>query len=820
MNKLWQDLRYGMRILTKSPGFTIVAALSLALGIGANTAIFSFVDQLLVRTLPVEAPEQLVIVNSRGPMGDQVVTNTSFSYPLYTDYRDRNDVLDGLVAYDSVALSLTEGGQSERLTGEIVSGNYFDVLGVKPALGRTFLPDEDKTEGTHPVVVLGYGFWQRRFAADPTIVNREVELNGLGFTVIGITPPEFTGTVRGSAPDLYVPIKMQTQAMPRYPGKLDKRTFTWLNIFGRLKPDVTPEQAQASLTTLTEAIAKEYPDNTFPEILLKDGSKGNTETVNEQLSLPLLLLMATVALVLLIACANIANLMLARATARRKEIAVRLTMGASRGRLIRQLLTESVLLSVIGGFLGLLIAVWLADVLESFRPPVRSLNFETQLDWRVLGFSLLLTFVTGIIFGLAPAIQYSNPNLVTALKDESGALRTGNRRFTLRGLLVVAQVAFSLIVLVGAGLCVRSLRNLQAIDVGFEPSRVLIMSLDLASSGYKEPQGREFQRQVLERVSSLPGVESASLGRVIPLGNSGMRMSLEVEGHKPPPNQFINFDMNIVGPHYFSTMKMPLVAGREFTEQDTATGAKVVMVNETVVRTYWPGENALGKHLIVGRPGEKGSDQLEIIGIVKDSKYRNVTEAYRTTMYLPWSQNYAADLALHVRAAADPKALVSAVRGAIQGLDANLPVFGIRTLEEQKNNSLYAERMAATLLLAFGGLALVLAGIGIYGVTAYSVNQRTREIGIRMAIGATRNDVLRLVLKQGLLVVSVGLVIGLAGAFAATRLLGTFLYGVSTTDLTTFVLVACVLSGVTLLACFVPAQRATKVDPMVALRYE
>jgi macrolide transport system ATP-binding/permease protein len=820
MENLFQDLSYGVRMLLKNPGFTLVAIVTLALGIGANTAIFSFVDSLLVRDLPVREPTQLVSVNSRGLMGDQIANNTSFSYPLYSDYRDHNEVLEGLAAYGLSSVNLTEGGASERILGVIVSGNYFDVLGISMAKGRTFLPEEDQTEGTHPVVVLSHGFWGRRFGADPQLLNREIELNGHSFTVIGITPPEFTGTVRGTIPDIYIPIMMRAQAQPRFPGSLDRRNFTWISLFGRLKPGIHREQAEASLTALTQEIARVHPENIFPEILLSDYSKGNTVTIDKELSLPLWLLMGTVALVLLIACANVANLLLARAITRRKEIAVRLALGAGRVRLIRQLLTESLLLSVMGGGLGLLIALWLADLLISFRPPSNILNFESHLDWRVLGFSALLTILTGIIFGLAPAIQHTKPNLAVALKDETGTRNQGRKRFTLRSALVVVQIALSLVVLIGAGLCVRSLQNLQSTDLGFEPSKLLVLSLDLASKNYQEAQGREFQTQLLEGVSTLPGVEAASLARVVPLSNAGMSISLDVEGYTPPPNQFINFDMNLVGPHYFTTMKMPLVAGREFGEQDTATSDKVVLINETAARTYWPGENALGKHLLVGTPGSKaGPKRLEIIGIVKDSKYRNITEAPRTIMFLPAVQNYFPDLSLHVRGA-NPKALTAAVQRVVQGLDANLPVFGIRTLEEQRSNSLYIERMAATLLSAFGILALLLAGIGIYGVMAYLVNQRRREIGIRLAIGAEPGDIIWLILKQGLWLVAIGVAIGGSGAFAVTRLLANFLFGISPVDTFTFIMVAIVLTGMALVACLVPARRATKVDPMVALRYE
>src|SRR5581483_11303013 len=647
MHTLLQDLRYGVRMLVKSPGFTLVAVISLALGIGANTAIFSVVDRIFVRTLPVMEPEQLVTVVSRGENGE----NSSFSYPLYADYRDRNDVMSGLFAYDEMALSLSDGGQTERVSGAIVTGNFFDVLGVAPAIGRGFLPEEDRAPGTHPVAVVSYGLWQRRFGADPKLVGRNISLNGHSFTVIGVTPAEFAGVVRGAAPEVYVPMMMADRALPKWPGALNNRGMTWLNLMGRLKPGVTREQAQAALTTIAGQLVKTTDKNADPEILLGDGSKGNTAGVRE-LSTPLLLLLSTVGLVLLIACANVANLLLARAGSRRKEIAVRLAVGASRVRLIRQLLTESVLLALSGGALGVLLAAWLADLLAAFSPPGGSAAtplLNARLDWRVLGFTVLLSLLTGVIFGLAPAWQSSKPDLVATLKDEAASSGKG-RRVTLRNALVAAQVALSLVVLVSAGLCVRSLRNLRAIDAGFDPARMVVVSVDPALNGYKDAQSRQFYDQLLERVTALPGVEAVSLARVVPLGNSNMRMTVGVEGYTPPPGQFIHFDFNLVGPGYCATMKMPLARGRDFTARDDSGAAPVVIVNETVARTYWPSDEPLGKHLTLGFGGSRPT-VAEVIGVVRDSQYRNLTEAVRPAMFLPLWQSFRPDLALHVRSA-------------------------------------------------------------------------------------------------------------------------------------------------------------------------
>ncbi len=798
-------------MLTKNPGFALVAIVSLALGIGANTAIFSLMDKLLLRALPVAHPEQLVTVATAS--GD-----TSFSYPLYTDYRNRNDVFAGLAAYFETPFSLSDNGTTERVYGNLVSGNYFDVLGVTPAVGRFFAIEEDQTPGTHPVAVLSYSLWQRRFNADPNVINHTVLLNAAPFTIIGVAPAEFTGVVRGSSPAVYVPMMMQIEAMPTWTGALSERSMTWLEIIGRLKPDLTRQQAQASLALLAEQIKQTEPLNVDSDLILNDASRGQQYNLNDVAS-PLAWLMVMVGLVLLIACANVANLLIARATARRKEIAIRVAIGAGRARLVRQLLTESLLLAVAGGALGLLVARWLIDLLVSFLPS-NYLVVETSLDNRVLAFTLALSVLTGIIFGLAPALQSSKPDVVGALKGEAATIGGRTRRLSLRNLLVVAQVALSLLVLVSAGLCVRSLQKLLSIDAGFEPARVLVMSLDVALNGHEEAQGRQFYSQLTERVSALPGVESASLAALVPLSGSSMSRSVKIEGHEPPDGKPpINFGYNVIDLNYFRTMGISLLRGRDFTPQDRAGAPKVIIINETIARTYWPDQDPLGKHIIFGKFNQP-DEQIEIVGVVKDSKYRNLTEAPRPMMFLPFLQSYRANVALHVRSAGDPKALTMAVRREVQALDDNLPVYNIRTLEDQRAGSLYVARFAATLSGFFGGLALLLASVGIYGVMAYSVSRRTREIGIRMALGAGRRDVLRLVLGEGLLLIGVGLIVGILATLAVTRLMAGLLYGVSATDPLTLIAIPIILAGVALGACFVPARRATRVDPMVALRYE
>jgi macrolide transport system ATP-binding/permease protein len=822
MNTLLQDLRYGARMLGKNPGFTFIAVLVLTLGIGANTAIFSLVDEALVRPLPVPHPEQLVLLS----MANQSGFATGFAYPDYADYRDRNQVFAGLIGYSQMALSLNINGQSERIDGMVVTGNYFSMLGVDTALGRAFSPEEDQTPNTHPVVVVSYGCWQRRFGADPKLIDKTISLNGYSFTVIGIAPAEFSGTVRGYAPEVYVPIMMISQAQPAWEhDPLTTRGFWWLSLMGRLQPGVTPPQAEAAMTALHEQIRDaEQVGGMMAEArpVLRDGRQGDTGMLND-LSFPLKLLMAVVGLVLLIACANVANLLLGRAAARQKEIAVRLAVGASRWRLVRQLLTESLLLSIIGGAGGLMLALWLTDLLAAYTPPNGSTNLalDAKLNLRVLGFTLLLSLLTSLIFGLAPALSASKPDLVSMLKNESGASGAGARRFSLKNFLVITQVALSLVVLISAGLCLKSLRNLNAIDTGFDTAKVFVMSLDLGSGGYDEARGRSFYSQLRERVAALPSVESVSLATIVPLGKGGMiRFIKQLEGYQAEPDEKISISFNIVGEHYFSTMGVPLLAGREFGPQDNAASPKVVIINEAMAQKYWPDSSPLGKHLDLGRVRKATSPIMEIIGIAKNSKYSELTEAAEPAFYEPLQQDYTPQMALHVRTAGDSKALITMVRQEVQALDANLPVFNVKTLAEQKSRALYSERIVAMLLTAFGLLALGLAALGIYGVMAYSVSRRTREIGIRMALGAKIGDVLALILRQGMALIVIGVALGLAGAFAATRLLTSFLYGVSATDVTTFALIALLLTAVAWLACYIPARRATKVDPMVALRYE
>jgi predicted permease len=823
LEAFWQDLQYGSRMLRKAPAFTIVAVLSLALGVGANTAIFSLVDKVLIRKLSVEDPDRLAVVSTGGRQGVSLTSN----YPDFADYRERNEVFEDLVCYYQRAFTLSEGGQSERIPGMIVSGNYFTALRVQPAVGRDFLPEEDKTPGTHPVVVLSYGLWQRRFGADPSLVGKAINLNAHRFTVVGIAPAEFSGTIAGSRPDVYVPMMMLRQLLPSSTPDLlsgpRSRSSGWLYLLGRMKAGVSREQAAAAMTTLGGAIARAHPNadgspRVEPKFLIEDGSRGHTNLLQD-LEFPLQMLMATVGLILLIACANVANLLLARAGARQKEIAIRLATGASRMRLIRQLLTESVLLSTLGGAAGLALAASIGSFIVRFTPPnnsaFSSLTLDNRLDLRVLGFTLAISLLTGILFGLAPALSASRPNLSPVLKEEATVFGVRLRRLNLRNFLVVGQVALSLVVLVGASLCIRSLRNLQTIDTGFDPARVLVMSVDLSLSGYNRERGLQFYSQLLDRVRRLPGVEAATLATQIALGD-GFGASMRAEGYVPRPGEDMSCDFNQIGPDYFRTMKIPLIDGRDFGESDRIGAPQVAIINEAAARRFWPGHNPVGRRVIVGRPPDEQAKK--IIAVVKDSKYRRLTEELRPAVFTPFLQRYRGDMTLHVRTAGEPEPMLAAVRREVQALDASLPVYNVKTLQEQKSNSLYASRLAAVLLTIFGLLALLLAAVGLYGVMTYAVNRRRREIGIRLALGAQRHEVRRMVMVEGSVMVAIGLGVGLAGALAATRLVESFLYGVIPNDPIAFAGAALLLLLVAFLANYLPARQASRTDPLIAIR--
>jgi macrolide transport system ATP-binding/permease protein len=812
MTTLWQDLRYGLRMLRKTPGFTAIAILSLALGIGANTAIFSLVNTALLRPLPVDKPEQLVGLNNTA--GERMFP--AFSYPNYKDFESRNQVFSGMIAYRFAPLSISHDGINERLWGYIVSGNYFEVLGVRAGLGRLISTDDDRAPGGHPVAVLSYKCWQSRFGSDPNISGKEILVNGRGYIVIGVAPQGFFGTEIVAAPEVWFPMAMQQQIEVGY-GWLDKREVENLSLQGRLKPGVSEVQAQAALNVIAADLEGEYPD-------VNQGKRVTLSTlsliVSSRRSLVLGfigLLMSSVGLVLLLACTNLANLLLARAAERRREIGVRLALGASRFQLVRQLLTESMLLAIGGGMLGFLLAFWLVDLIIALKPPVDvPLSLELHIDYRVFIFTCLLSLGTGLLFGILPALQATKTDLLSALKDEAGGGSPRGSR--LKNGLIVFQVAVSVVLLIGGGLMLRSLQNAQTVNLGFNPQNAIELSFDLRLQGYNEGQGKEFQKRLLEAVRALPGVEGAGLADLVPVDLHFGRVPVFIEGQLPERNANAPRAMsNRISPGYFTAMSTRLVQGRDFTEQDNEAATRVVIVNETFARQFWQGENPLGKRFSIGNAD---SPKVQVIGVAQDGKYAGLNEDPRAFVYRPIWQSYGGATSLVVRGPGDPQRLIATVRNELRQLDANLPTSTAKTLVERLAFPLLPARLAASALGSFGLLALLLAAIGIYGVMSYAVTRRTREIGIRIALGAQHRDVLNLLMKQGTKLTLTGIAIGLPASLVLTRLMKSMLFGISATDPLTFIFISLLLAGVALLACYLPARRATKVDPMIALRYE
>jgi len=820
MNTLLRDVRYAFRNLAKRPGFTLVVVLTLALGIGINTTVFSLANSVFLRQLPVASPENLVWIFSN----DQ----SPSSYPEYVEYQQETDLFDGVLAYEWVALNLGTNYQSERVEGALVSGNYFDVLGVKAELGRTFLPDEDKTPGASPVAVISHNLWQRRLNGDENVVGKSLVLNGHTFTIVGVAPGDFVGAEEAFPRQIWIPLMMRSSVRPgpasvsNAPNPLANRNARTLDVMARLKHGVTLSQAQVKMSVVASRLAQSYPDsNRNFQIALY--AAGNGRPAFRAMLKPVTqILLAVVGLVLLIACANVANLLLARATRRRKEVAIRLSLGATRTRLIRQLLTESILLALAGGLVGLILNLQLINLLTALKPAVPlPVNVEFHTDWRVLSFTLLVSVLAGIIFGLVPALQASKHDLVPALKDQSQ--HPGDRRsvFTLRNALVIGQVSLSIVVLIGAGLFLRSLNHARAINPGFDAEHILTLSFNTAAQKYDATKASQFYQQLTGRVQALPGVQNVSIAQSAPLSyfySPAFASPVVVEGHElpagenPPP-----VGNNTIGPNYFRTLGVPMISGREFTDQDREGAPRVVIVNETLVRNLFPNGNPIGQRL---RVLTRQPSSCEIIGVVKDSKYRSLGEDPMPYIFLPYSQNPQPVMSLHVGTNGNPKDLAAAVRQEVHALDPNLPAFNVMSLAENIDISLFPARFGAVLLGVFGSLALLIASIGIYGVMSYGVSERTHEMGIRMALGARMSDVLRLVISQGMWLATIGVVIGAGLALVATRVVKSYLYDVSPTDPLTFASIAILLIGVALLACYIPARRAMKVDPLEALRYE
>jgi predicted permease len=813
----FQDLKYGLRMLVKSPGFSFVAILSLALGIGANTAIFSLINAVLLRPLPVTDPQNLVMVattDQRNP------GNLPLSHLNFKDLRAQNAVFTDMASLTFNQVNYSHGQESEQIPVQIVTANFFSLVGAEPAVGRGFRAEEE-AQAT-PVTVISHGFWERSLGSDPSAVGKTVTLNRTPYTIVGIAPKNFTGVLLGGGPSLWLPMSRNIVVQPTW---YETRRGLFLFSVARLKPGVTAEQARANLKTVFANLEQAFPvDNkgrsatAVPLLEARLNPNGQGANVLVQQST---VLMIVVGIVLLIACANIANLLLSRASKRRREVAIRLALGAKRSRLVRQLLTESLMLAVLGGIAGMAVASWtLSAIVTADLPlPFPVDPAAVSLDPLVLAFTAALAILTGILFGLAPALQASKPDVVPVLKNELIPSATGQRGlrsfFSLRQVLVVVQVALSLIALIAAGLFLRELRHSQDIDTGFETRGVLVMNFNLLREGYTPERGTVFYDQIVERASGLPGVQGAAIAQSPPLAGGFMR-SVFPEGADTTTTGRILVQVNTVGHGYFQTIGIPIVRGRDFTRADTAQAAKVVVVNETMAQQFWKGEEPLGKRFKFF--GDE--DYTTVVGVAKDSKYNAVAEDPQNFIYQPLSQNYTPQATLHVRSAGDAASLANAVRAAARELDPSMSLFNLRTLEEQVGNSLQPLQMNVLMLAVFGGLALVLASIGLYGVASYSVSQRTREIGVRMALGAQPSSVLGLVLGHGMVLVGVGLVVGLVVAYAAAGFMRTLVVVVDPHDPLTFVVTAAGLAIVALVASYVPARRATRIDPLIALRTE
>lgn len=814
MGTLLQDLRYGIRRLLRNPGFTLVSVLTLALGIGANTTIFSFMNALLLRPpAAVESPAELLGVWNRQTSGDYLQHN----YPDYAYYRDHNKVFSGLLAYtsDPIRVSLRDVAQSRIIYGHLVSGNYFSVLGVKLALGRGFASEEDQVPGRNPVVVLAHAFWKQHFAADPNVSGKPLVLNGHSFTVVGVAPPTFTGLATIMEPDFWAPMMAQPQIRPGSDDSFTNRNRYWIFVVGRLKPGVTKVQAQADLSVLSRHLTQDQPATNRSREAVVLSATGVAPEFRSVVVPFTAVLMALVGLVLLIACANSANLLLAQAAGRCREMAIRSAIGASRKRLIRQVLTESILLACVAGGLALLLVLWTAPLLMGLRPAMLSfIKLNLSPDWRIAGFTFLVSLIAGLIFGLAPALRSSRFDVISRLKDGSSA---GYRRSRLRNSLVITQIAVCLILLVSAALCVRSLRNAYSVDPGFAIDNRLAVFLDMEILGYSPDRGRRLYQELLDRSAALPGVVSASLANHLPLGFSRTSIGLRIAGHQPPAGQSdISVGVMAVGPGYFRAMEIPVLRGREFSARDNQTSPHAVVINEAMAKIFWPGQDPIGRSVTFGFDNRN----LEIVGVAKTGKYRSLRDDAEPFMYQAFFQSYRPRAVLVLRSAGDPEQMRNAVLQRIREVDPDLPVLEIQTLKQYMEVPLLTARLTGTLLGAVGGLAILLALVGLYSAVAYTAAQRTQEFGIRMALGAQSSDVIRLVIREGLMLILIGLAIGLAGALLVTRVFSSLLYGIKPTDPLTFVAVSMALAAVALLASYIPARRASRIDPMTALRYE
>ena len=822
-----QDVRYALRMLTKNPAFASVVVLTLALGIGANAAIFSLLDQVLLQSLPVANADQLMVLSAYDPK-DGPDIDSSFSYPMYQDLRDRNSVFSGVIARGGTQMNVSYGDQTERVRGELVSGNFFEVLGVRPWAGRLFTQDDDRTPGAHPVAVLSYSYWESRFNKDPNLIGKTILVNEQPLTVLGVTPPGFYGVNLLNNPDVRVPLMMTPVFNPLPPTRLQSRRHQWLSVMARRKAEVTAEQAQASLSVVYQQIrqteAQQLPAtvSTFEReqflagrIAALPGDQG-LRYLQTELRTSLLLLFGATCAVLLILCANLTNLMMARATVRAQETAVRLALGAGRLRLLRQWLTEGVVLSIIGGAVGVFIALWIKAGLLVFIPPDYRANLKSSFDWRLYVFIVAVAILLGIAFSLAPAIQAARQVFAPGLRLESRSYTSGGKLLSLRSGLILVQVALSLPLLVSAALLLKTLQNLRAVDTGFGKENVLLASINPSLNGYTKERSSAFYEELLARTRALPGVKFASLASDSPISGGWDQNGIVVEGYTPREGERMWADVTTVSTDYFKALEIPFIAGRDFEEHDRNGAPKVVIVNEQLAKHFFGTVDVIGKRIGLDREPD-----ITIVGVVKDAKYINLREKLRRHFYLPTTQEERlTNLTLHVKTTSAPNAVAEQLRARLKVLDPHLPLYNIKTLATEIDESLLQERLVTWLSVAFGVLATLLTALGLYGVLTFSVARRTREIGIRVALGAQRRDVFRLVIVRGVILVGVGVAVGVAASFAMSRFLSALLFGVAPNSIATLAAVSGVLIVVALLACYIPARRATKVDPLVALRYE
>jgi predicted permease len=832
MKDLVQEIRFTLRTFAKSPGFTFIVVLTLALGIGANTAIFGLIDQLLVRPLPVRDPEMLVVLDAPGPFSGSTESNsealTPISHAMFEGLRDRVKVFEGVLAHFTASAHATIGESPESVQADLVSGTYFETLGVGPALGRVFTREDDVRSGGHPIVVLSHGFWERRFAGDPEAIGRSIIVNGQPLTVVGVAERGFHGIEVGDSIDLYVPLMMQAQVLPTRRPAIREFRARWLTPMARIRKGVSIDEARAEsnvvyrqllqedLKTITSNSTSFRERFAAKELLLLPGGRG-VSNLRHRSETALLVLMGMVGVVLLIACANVANLLLARSSARRREMALRVAIGASRPRLVRQLLLESLLLALAGGALGTIFAVWTGDaLLRSLPYDTVPRVFDAEPDLRVALFTFLVSLATGLAFGAVPALTASRPDVALTLKNEAGTLASrSSGRF--RSALVVAQVALSLLLLIGAGLFVKSLSNLGAIDPGFESHRILSFAVNPALNGYELERRMEVIARIRDEAAAVPGVRSVSLGEVALMTDSRSSSTVKVEGYQSKEDEDMNPGRNGVGPEFFSTLGIPLLSGRDFTEGDDLEAPRVALVNESFAKYFYGGDDPVGRRFSFGRD----DTPITIIGLVADGKSMSLREAPERFLYLPYTQSTAlGSVTFYARAALEPEILGDGMREAVARVDPSLPVTNLKTMNRQIQESLYTERMVAALSIAFGGLATLLAAVGLYGVLSYAVAARTREIGVRVALGAERRKLLLLVLREVAVLAALGVGIGLSAGLFAGRLVETQLYGLTGRDPATILVATFVLLATAALAGYIPAARASRVDPMVALRYE